>query len=141
MAKMIMFPALLALLFLILAGSCITIIVLVATTPLQGAVVVQSIALPGEPDFSNEKFWINQVAQSPTASPDLRALVMCVLSWVIAVIIVSLLVPGIKYVRQHAPTKQQHYAFKRTCVASEEWALSVAEEAWSPANSDQGEDD
>jgi hypothetical protein len=139
MAKMATASTLLCLLFLILAGSCIIMIavaVVLVTTPLQGAVIVQSIALPGHPDFSNEEDWIDQVVQPAAPRRDLRKWLMCVVLWVIAGLV--LLVLGIQYnMRQCARTKRQHYMLNQPSMAPEQRALYAAEEAWSAACSEQ----
>jgi hypothetical protein len=140
MAKKMMGPTILYLLFLVLAGSCTTMIALQATAPPQGAVIVPNVALPGQPDFSSEVYWINQIAQSPTARSGLRPLLTCVLLWAIAGVAILLFVRGMQYIREQAQTKQQHYAFDQTCIASEEWALCFPEEGCPAANPEQGKD-
>jgi hypothetical protein len=38
-------------------------------------------------------------------------------------------------------TKKQHYAFKRTWLESEGWALTVPEDSWSAATAEHGKED
>jgi hypothetical protein len=140
MAKKMMGPTILYLLFLILAGSCTTMVALLATAPPQG-VIVPNVALPGQPDFSGEAYWINQIAQPPTARSDLRPLLTCVLLWTIAGVAILLFILGMQYIREQAQMKQQQYALDQTCIASEEWALYFPEEACPAANPEQGKDD
>jgi hypothetical protein len=138
--KMSRFSAILALLFIIFATGCITIITLLITTPLQVPVVQGFIALPGRPEFSSENMWIDKVGDSLTAPPDVRATIINVLACVLAGVIILMIFLCVRYVRQHAPTKRQPHAFKRTCGEEGEWALTAPEEAWFPTHSDQGKE-
>src|SRR5271170_7582932 len=140
LTKMSRLSTILALLFIIFATGCITIITLLVTTPLQAPVVQGFITLPGRPEFSNEKLWIGKVGDSLTAPPDVRATIINVLACVLAGAIVLMIFLCVRYVQQHAPTKRQLYAFKRTCGKEGEWALTDPEEAWFPTHSDQGKE-
>ena len=135
------FPTLVALLFLALGGSCITIIVLLVAIPIHEPVISHSVAPPGTSAFSKDELWFNKVTDSSAAQRALRTTVICVLSWVIAGTIIMLIIVAVKYMLQHAPTKQQRLQFKRTYTKPEEWELPVPEKAWSPTSSDFGKEE
>src|SRR2546421_10654638 len=134
------FSTILALLFIIFAIGCITIITLLVATPLQAPVTQGFIRLPGRPEFSSEKLWIDKVDDSLTAPPDVRATIINVLACVLAGAIVLMIFLCVRYVRLHAPIKRQLYAFKTTCGEERKWALTAPEEAWFPTHSDQGKE-
>jgi hypothetical protein len=135
------FSVLLMLLLIVLATSCITIIVIIVTAPLQAPMVEKVIALPGMPEFADEKLWVEKITYSLPVPPDHRAAIIAVLACVIAGVIIMLILLSVTYIHWYDPTKQQQDSFKRTCVESEEWALTIPEEAWSPTHSDHGKGD
>jgi hypothetical protein len=140
LTKMSRLSTILALLFIIFATGCVTIITLLVTTPLQAPVVQGFIALPSRPEFSSEKLWIDKVGDPLIAPPDVRATIINGLAYVLAGAIVLMIFLCVRHMRHHAPTNRQLYAFKRTCGEEEEWALTAPEEAWFPTHSDQSKE-
>lgn len=93
------FSIILALLFIILATGCVTIITLLVTTPLHAPVVQGFIALPGRPEFSSEKLWIDEVDDPLIAPPGVRATIINVLAPVLASATVLMIFLCVRYVR------------------------------------------
>jgi hypothetical protein len=91
--------SILALLFIIFATGCVTIITLLVTTPLQAPAVQGFIALPGRPEFSSEKLWIDEVGDPLIAPPGVRATIINVLACVLASATVLMIFLCVRYVR------------------------------------------
>src|SRR3954453_1395760 len=99
MNKISRFSIIVTLLFIIFATDCVTIIKLLVRKPLQTHVVQGFFALPGRPDFSSERLWIDKVGGSFIAPSDVRATTINILACVLADAIFVMNFSCVRYVR------------------------------------------
>ena len=102
------FSLLISLLLNIGVTSCISTIVLIATTPLPSASGPDLTMRPDHPSFALDTFWLSELSAGPS---DVRALMLEIFSYILNVVCVTLFALTIKHMISNACPNHEGYEY------------------------------